>query len=399
MTRQAIDARVLFPMAVDAPPHVGHVEDLLGDRHRADVTVTRLAPDAGSSVRLVLEVDHGALGDDVDLPPGEWLALTAVVDFHERLDRRDVGSLSTVATRADRHGRQTRLILGLGSQVAAGALHLLVLDMDLVVVGDRLFRRRLGPWGASGEYHRQDRDPEGHELTQTAPGSRHVESRPRMSSDSDLALRLRDLYSGEAGEAWSRLERESPTTYWEENAILGRRDTYELLLERLQPIAGRRVLDAGCGRGLLARRLAAEGALVTGVDLVCHRVLEARGAKGGGAPTFAVADFRDVLPLAGAFDDVVIQEVLEDYTADERRDTIVRLAESRAPRIHLIFRQPGRWGGLIAPMMPDGLIATLDPVPLLRSIHLHTPYRLAYQESIRRRSYSVRWVQLTLEAD
>jgi SAM-dependent methyltransferase len=215
----------------------------------------------------------------------------------------------------------------------------------------------------------------------------------------DLALRLRDVYSGEAGETWSRIERESPSTYWEENAILGRRDTYEVLLQQLQPIQGRRVLDAGCGRGLLARRLAGAGALVTGVDLVSHRVLKARGAQGGGSPAFAVADFRDLLSVADAFDDVVIQEVLEDYTPDERRDTIFGLAESRVPRIHLIFRQPGRWGGLIGPMMPEALVPTLDSVPLLRSIHLHTPYRLTYQESIRRRSYSVRMVQFTLEAE
>lgn len=215
----------------------------------------------------------------------------------------------------------------------------------------------------------------------------------------DLARRLDGLYSGEFAETWSRIERESPATYWEENAILGRRDTYELLRERLQPLAGRRVLDAGCGHGLISRRLAGEGALVTGVDLVSHRVLKARGAQGGGAPTFAVADFRDVLPVAGAFDDVIIQEVLEDYSRDERMDTVLAMAGSQAPRIHLIFRQPGRWGGLIGPMMPEALIPTLDPVPLLRSIHLHTSYRLARKESIRRRSYSVQWVELTLQAE
>jgi len=215
----------------------------------------------------------------------------------------------------------------------------------------------------------------------------------------DLAARLRGLYSGETGETWTRIERESPATYWEENAILGRRDTYELLLEWLGPVVGRRILDAGCGRGLLARRLTGAGALVTGVDLVSHRVLEARGGKGRGGPTFAVADFRDMLAVAGAFDDVVIQEVLEDYTPQERKDTVLRLAESRVPRIHLIFREPGRWGGLIAPMMPEALTTTLDSVPLMRSIHLHTPYRLARQESIRRRSYNVRVMQLTLESD
>ena len=30
--------------------------------------------------------------------------------------------------------------------------------------------------------------------------------------------------SCETGETWTRIERESPATYWEENAILGRRD-------------------------------------------------------------------------------------------------------------------------------------------------------------------------------
>ena len=215
----------------------------------------------------------------------------------------------------------------------------------------------------------------------------------------NLAIRLKSLYSGEFGDTWSRIEREAPATYWEENAILGRRDTYELLLGSLGPLEGRRILDAGCGHGLLSRRLAGEGARVTGVDLVSHRVLKARGAQGGGAPTFAVADFRDVLPVAGAFDDVVIQEVLEDYTADERLDAVIAMGECRVPRIHVIFRQPGRWGGLIGPMMPEALTATLDPVPLLRSIHLHTPYRLARKESIRRRSYSVQWAQLTLEGE
>jgi len=112
-----------------------------------------------------------------------------------------------------------------------------------------------------------------------------------------------------------------------------------------------------------------------------------------------VADFRDVLAVGDAFDDVVIQEVLEDYSPDERSETVFALAEIRVPRIHLIFRQPGKWGGLISPMLPDALVPTLDPVPLLRSIHLHTPYRLVHQESIRRRSYSVRMVQFTLEAD
>jgi SAM-dependent methyltransferase len=215
----------------------------------------------------------------------------------------------------------------------------------------------------------------------------------------DLAARMRALYTGDFGETWDRIEREASSTYWEENAVLGRQDTYRGLLARLQPIAGRRVLDAGCGRGLLARRLAWEGARVTAVDVLAHRVLEPRGRREGGRPSFVVADFRDLLGSPESFDDIVLQEVLEDYGPDETLDTLRVLATSGVPRIHLVFRQPGRWRGVLEPLLPEALVPTLDFVSVLRTVHVHTPYRLSRQESIKRRSYDVRSVELTLQPE
>jgi len=213
----------------------------------------------------------------------------------------------------------------------------------------------------------------------------------------DLPSRMRSLYSGEYGAVWHRVGREAPATYWEENAVLGRQDMYGALLARLQPVAGRRVLDAGCGLGLLARRMAREGARVTAVDLLTHLVLEARGLKNGSGPTWAVADFRDVLGSAGAFDDIVLQEVLEDYDPRETIDVLKRLGGSGAQRIHLIVKQAGPWRGVMETLLPEALLPTVDTTALLRSAHLHTPYRLSHQESIRRRSYNARWVELTLQ--
>jgi SAM-dependent methyltransferase len=216
---------------------------------------------------------------------------------------------------------------------------------------------------------------------------------------SDLASRMRATYSGEVGEVWARVERESPGSYWEENAVLGRQDVHEALLARLQPIRGRRILDAGCGRGLLARRLALEGARVTAVDLLTHHVLEARGLKNGSGPSWVVADFRDLLGSAGAFDDIVLQEVLEDYGPDETVDVLSRLGRSGATKIHLVVKQAGRWREVLGPLMPEALLATVDPVSLLRSAHLHTPYRLSHQESVRRRSYNARLMELRLQPE
>lgn len=214
----------------------------------------------------------------------------------------------------------------------------------------------------------------------------------------DVASRMRALYTGEHEGVWARIERESPATYWEENAILGRRDTYRVLVARLGPLEGRRILDAGCGRGWLARRLAKEGARVTGADVLSGHVSEARervGERGEGTPRWAVADFRDLLFARGAFDDVVLQEVLEDYGEEERVELVRGLAEADAPRLHVIFRRTGSWGGLIAPLLPPALVPALDPVTVLRCVHRHTSYRISHQESVRRRSYHVQVVELT----
>jgi hypothetical protein len=117
-------------------------------------------------------------------------------------------------------------------------------------------------------------------------------------------------------------------------------------------------------------------------------------------PSFVAGDFRDLAVARGPFDEIILQEVLEEYDLQERVDTIRWLAESGAGRIHVIFRQEGGpWATLISPLLPEALTSTLEPVELLRTIHLHSPYRLSQQESVRRRSYNVQRVELTLQPE
>jgi 2-polyprenyl-6-hydroxyphenyl methylase/3-demethylubiquinone-9 3-methyltransferase len=74
--------------------------------------------------------------------------------------------------------------------------------------------------------------------------------------------------------------------------------------------AGMRVADLGCGGGLLAVPLAAEGAAVAGVDLSQGSLLAAR-AQARGQAWFARADMGRC-PLAGdGFDLVLLADVLE----------------------------------------------------------------------------------------
>ncbi|GGL07292.1 class I SAM-dependent methyltransferase [Planomonospora parontospora] len=75
-------------------------------------------------------------------------------------------------------------------------------------------------------------------------------------------------------------------------------------------VAGRRVLDAGCGSGPLSAVLRERGAVVTGIDASAGMLALARRRLGDDAD-LRVADLSDRLPFDdGAFDDVVASLVL-----------------------------------------------------------------------------------------
>ncbi|GAB3147664.1 class I SAM-dependent methyltransferase [Micromonospora sonneratiae] len=83
-------------------------------------------------------------------------------------------------------------------------------------------------------------------------------------------------------------------------------------------VRGRRILDAGCGSGLLSAALRERGAIVTGFDS-SPAMVELAARRLGEDATLLVADLSEPLPFAdGVFDDVVVSLVLhylEDWTA------------------------------------------------------------------------------------
>jgi 2-polyprenyl-6-hydroxyphenyl methylase / 3-demethylubiquinone-9 3-methyltransferase len=115
-------------------------------------------------------------------------------------------------------------------------------------------------------------------------------------------------------------------------------------LEQLGDLAGRRVLDAGCGGGLVARELAAAGAEVVGVDRSLGSLGVARRAV---RTRFAPAQGRlERLPFAdGSFDAVVAADVLEHLP--DLPAAATELARVLAPGGSLVFdtvnRTPWSW--------------------------------------------------------
>lgn len=117
---------------------------------------------------------------------------------------------------------------------------------------------------------------------------------------------------------------------------------YQSIAARVQP--GERVLDAGCGEGVLAVMLAKQGAIVTGCDLSKPNIKKANeyAAEVGVNVDFKVAD-AEALPFADKeFDVVVSSHVLEHLPDfDKGLREVLRVAKKRA-----IIAVPTAWSPL-----------------------------------------------------
>lgn len=88
-------------------------------------------------------------------------------------------------------------------------------------------------------------------------------------------------------------------------------------------VAGDKVLDIGCGVGLLAGRLASKAASVVGVDLSSANILQAKKNQQFPNLEFIVGDATS-FSFAGRFDKLVLSNVLEHI--DERVALLKKLA-------------------------------------------------------------------------
>ncbi|MFW2850684.1 bifunctional 2-polyprenyl-6-hydroxyphenol methylase/3-demethylubiquinol 3-O-methyltransferase UbiG [Sphingomonas sp. TX0543] len=104
------------------------------------------------------------------------------------------------------------------------------------------------------------------------------------------------------------------------------------------PLAGRRVLDVGCGAGLLAEPLARLGAAVTAIDAAPENIAAARDHAGPLAIDYRVGGIEAV--AGETFDLVTCMEVIEHVT--DPQPFVAGLAGAVAPGGLLILSTPNR---------------------------------------------------------
>jgi magnesium-protoporphyrin O-methyltransferase len=131
---------------------------------------------------------------------------------------------------------------------------------------------------------------------------------------------VENYFDRTAVEAWSRLTSDAPVGRIRATVRAGRDTMRQTLLSWLPAdLRGRRILDAGCGTGMLAVEAAVRGADVVAIDLSPTLVDLARERAprqfGAGTVQFEVGDMLD--PRLGVFDHVVAMDSLIHYNSSD----------------------------------------------------------------------------------
>jgi len=189
-----------------------------------------------------------------------------------------------------------------------------------------------------------------------------------------------------AAKAWERLTSDAPLGRIRASVRAGRDAMRETLLQWLPlDLQGQRVLDAGCGTGLLAQALAERGAQVVAVDLspTLIELARQRQAEGSTNVQYLAGDMLD--DTLGDFDYMVAMDSLIHYEPQQLADALQRLAPRvrqamlftfapRTPALALMHGV-GRWfpRGERSPALQPMAQARLRPL-------LNQPLGAAWQE-------------------
>ncbi len=142
--------------------------------------------------------------------------------------------------------------------------------------------------------------------------------------------RLEEYFDRTAADQWAKLTSDAPVSGIRKTVRAGRDRMRSTLLSWLpDDLRGRRILDAGCGTGVLACELAQRGAHVVAVDLSATMVQLARerhpNALHEGRLQFISGDMLSV--AYGKFDHVVAMDSMIHYELGDLVNGLAGLAE------------------------------------------------------------------------
>lgn len=151
---------------------------------------------------------------------------------------------------------------------------------------------------------------------------------------------LEEYFDRTAVDAWAKLTSTAKVSGIRAKVRAGREEMRHVLLSYLpSDLTGQRILDAGCGTGVLAADLAKRGAHVVAIDLSPTLVDLARERigrdVGAGSIEFRSGDMLD--PALGEFDHVVCMDSMIHYHHLDIADAMAKLADRTRANIAFTF--------------------------------------------------------------
>lgn len=167
---------------------------------------------------------------------------------------------------------------------------------------------------------------------------------------------LKTYFDRTASDAWKQLTSDAPVSKIRATVRAGRNEMRKTLLDWLpSDLRGKRLLDAGCGTGMLSVEAARRGAHVVAIDIAQSLVelarlrtagdlSEIRDTPGHGDIEFHVGDMLD--PALGKFDHIVAMDSLIHYRPHDVIGVLARL--TTAARSSVLFTFAPRTPALAA---------------------------------------------------
>ena len=197
---------------------------------------------------------------------------------------------------------------------------------------------------------------------------------PETATYGATRARVEDYFDRTATRTWERLTSDAPVSRIRQTVRDGRDRMRAVMLSRLpEDLSGCRVLDAGCGPGVMTAELAARGATVTAADISPQLVEIARARLPEAHRARVSFHAGDMLADdLGSFDYVLAMDSLIYYTAADIDAALLRLGART--REAIVFTVAPRTPFLMAFWGLGKLFPRADRSPVMQP---HAAARLA----------------------
>lgn len=180
---------------------------------------------------------------------------------------------------------------------------------------------------------------------------------------------IRTYFDRTALDAWKRLTSTEKVSGVRATVRAGREAMRNAILDRFPAdLSGWRILDAGCGGGVMAIELAHRGADVLGIDLspqmIEHAIEGLPSIRNGGTVTLQAGDM--LAAEHGEFDAVISMDALIHYNAEAAEKAIVGLARRTSRK--MVFTLAPRTKPLVVMQAAGKLFPRGDRSPTIQPV-------------------------------